>query len=300
MTQKKDMDKISDTVSDILKNLFKNNENFLLWKLKKKWPDIAGDTLSSKSYIAGNEGDVLLIHVTNSVWMQELFIQKKELLKKLQKEKGCEIFKDIRFFYGEEQSEKKAEKSEESIFKSVNLRIDSSMVVLLSEEKKEIQKWVNKKVKKTELRSVFVNMITETIKKRKAEEQNGYHSCSQCGNLCRKEEKICPLCRQDIRRKTVYMVMIALKQDPQMMWNQLKKYIPCTYDEYEEGRQTLIYRYVDNIFYGRDTKEDRLYLACMLTHRSVSDMKEGEPEKITGKMTRLSNIIKKNASKNTE
>jgi len=61
------------------------------------WKRIVGRLLAEKTKIYKFENNVLFVVVSNNVWMQELVLQKYEILKRIKKELNIEL-DDIIFF----------------------------------------------------------------------------------------------------------------------------------------------------------------------------------------------------------
>ena len=61
------------------------------------WKDIVGKTVSAVTEAKKVENGVLLIKTQSPTWRQELYIQKKEILNKINKKIGSSAIKEIRF-----------------------------------------------------------------------------------------------------------------------------------------------------------------------------------------------------------
>ena len=66
-------------------------------KALKLWGEIVGNKISKNTEPTSVKNGVLVIKTTNSVWKQELQIQKTEIIKKLNKRLKKNIIKEIRF-----------------------------------------------------------------------------------------------------------------------------------------------------------------------------------------------------------
>lgn len=83
------------------------NDGFQFFLFQKRWKNIVGDMLAKESYIKSWKDDTLVIAVTNSVFLQHLFMMKGDLLKRLSEDEFGKRFKDIRFIAGPRQKRKK-------------------------------------------------------------------------------------------------------------------------------------------------------------------------------------------------
>ena len=66
-------------------------------KALKLWGEAVGNKISKNTEPMSVKNGVLVIKTTNSVWKQELQIQKIEIIKKLNKRLKKNIIKEIRF-----------------------------------------------------------------------------------------------------------------------------------------------------------------------------------------------------------
>lgn len=68
-----------------------------IWAL---WTDAVGDTIAKNSRPATFKGSLLIINVSNSVWLQHLTFLKAELISKINLALGSEIIKELKFKIG--------------------------------------------------------------------------------------------------------------------------------------------------------------------------------------------------------
>ena len=91
-------------IKDILKTVFERLESgktYTREDIEVKWKEIAGETGFKHSRPIVFKKNILTVYVDNSVWMQELSMQKRKILKSLQKELGKDRISDIQFKIGE-------------------------------------------------------------------------------------------------------------------------------------------------------------------------------------------------------
>ena len=76
--------KLSTSIENVLKN--KNlGLPLLLGKLQNEWKKIVGESINGATKITDIKNKTIYIKCKNPTWKNELFYQKKELLKKIQK-----------------------------------------------------------------------------------------------------------------------------------------------------------------------------------------------------------------------
>ena len=192
----------SDSITS--KKIF-GNDGFQFFLFQKRWKNIVGDMLAKESYIKSWKDDTLVIAVTNSVFLQHLFMMKGDLLKRLSEDEFGKRFKDIRFIAGPRQKKEKAY----STLDPVNHKIE--------EEQK----------------------MTEVLKIRKGEAAAGYKPCAWCGALFDqkdKNQKLCPNCQRIFDRNIKHRAVLLLKKYPHYTFQQVRSIIGCGYSEYEEAR----------------------------------------------------------------
>ena len=97
------MDSFKKTIKidRLLKDLFRKKQwedKLGLHSVFDTWPELVGDGIASRSWPHLIRGTVLWVNVSDSVWMQQLHLQKMELLDKINRSlPGKEKISDIRF-----------------------------------------------------------------------------------------------------------------------------------------------------------------------------------------------------------
>ena len=76
--------KLSDSITNLIEN--KNfGQMFLLGQIQNKWEEIVGETIKNATTVTKIQNKTIYIKCKNTTWKNELFYQKNELLKKIQK-----------------------------------------------------------------------------------------------------------------------------------------------------------------------------------------------------------------------
>jgi hypothetical protein len=274
--KQRNLENLSDILPEIMGRYLSKSGGFQMMKLRKSWKDIVGSVLARESYICGLKNHILLVGVTNSSWMQEIFMMKKEILQRIRENSDFSDIEDIHFRMGIPQKDKQSDSSE-GLFIEKNKNPDFSKIQLSDSEKRKIISWADSHASSF-LKEQIAQLIMDTVRKRKAEIQNGWHPCRSCGSLCPKEEKVCFLCRMKEKRNTVYSVMVILKKKPHLLWEQVNEQISCTYGEYAEGKENLVHRYRQNLFRGQCTADEKKQLLSLLIHKKTEEITEEETE----------------------
>jgi predicted nucleic acid-binding Zn ribbon protein len=64
------------------------------------WDSVVGETLARNAQPAAFKQHTLMVHVSSSVWLQELHFRKTELIDRLNRAAGIRVVEDIRFKIG--------------------------------------------------------------------------------------------------------------------------------------------------------------------------------------------------------
>ncbi len=91
------MNTLKDALNELISNLGienKINESQAI----NLWPIMVGKNIAEVSQAERVENKILFVHVTNSVWRNELLFHKEKIIERLNKKIGKRIINDIKFF----------------------------------------------------------------------------------------------------------------------------------------------------------------------------------------------------------
>ena len=74
------------------------HEPLRIYELQRRWPELVGSTTAARSWPASLRQGVLVIHVADSTWVQELSYLKAQLLAKVQSVVSAEAVTKLRFY----------------------------------------------------------------------------------------------------------------------------------------------------------------------------------------------------------
>lgn len=234
--------------------------------------------MAEESYITGCKGPLLFVRVTNSAFLQQLFMMKADILKELSKDEIGRYFTDIKFLAGSPQKPYKPFTTLDPVNSAIEKEQKRYSQSLSEGEEAWIQNWVKGHVKKEAVRAPFAEMMEEVLKIRKGELADGYHPCSICGSLCPPASPICPACQRKLARTKKNKVILILKENPHYTYQQVRAILPCEYSLYEEARDILIHRAKEKIFRKEAADEEKRKLLSLLLHRPLSDITVKEAE----------------------
>lgn len=92
--------KVSDIVKEVFAQLEKG-KGLVREEIEASWKKSAGEAAFKHSRPVSLRKKILGVYVDSSVWLEELTIKKRFILKKLKMELGREKISDIRFKIGE-------------------------------------------------------------------------------------------------------------------------------------------------------------------------------------------------------
>lgn len=271
------------TESDVRQKLF-GNKGFQFYLFQKRWKKIVGAVMAEESYITGCKGPLLFVRVTNSTFLQQLFMMKADILKELQKDEIGRYFTDIKFLAGSPQKPYKPFTTLDPVNQTIEKEHKRYSQSLSEEEETWIRSWVDGHVKKEALRPQFAEMMEEVLKIRKGELKDGYHPCSICGSLCPPASPICPACQRKLAKTKKNKVILILKENPHYTYQEVRAILPCEYSMYEEARDILIHRAKEKIFRKEAVSEEKRKLLALLLHRPLTGITEKEAEEMLQKM----------------
>lgn len=240
--------------------------------------------MAEESYITGCKGTLLFVRVTNSTFLQQLFMMKADILKELQKDEIGRYFTDIKFLAGSPQKPYKPFTTLDPVNQTIEKEHKRYSQSLTEEEETWIRSWVDGHVKKEALRPQFAEMMEEVLKIRKGELKDGYHPCSICGSLCPPSSPICPACQRKLAKTKKNKVILILKENPHYTYQEVRAILPCEYSMYEEARDILIHRAKEKIFRKEAASEEKRKLLALLLHRPLTGITEKEAEEMLQKM----------------
>ncbi len=90
---------IGEVLEQTLKNC-RRETNETLAVLGACWPEVVGEILGSNTCPAAMKGKQLLVHVSSSVWLQEMRYLKDDIIEAANRVLGQSLVKDIRFKVG--------------------------------------------------------------------------------------------------------------------------------------------------------------------------------------------------------
>ena len=74
---------------------FGYEKEYLQGKIMAEWADVVGEAMASRVEILSFDGNILTVKTENSVWKNEVFLRKAELIKKINNRYNQKIVSEI-------------------------------------------------------------------------------------------------------------------------------------------------------------------------------------------------------------
>lgn len=259
-------------------DVLRRNDAFQFWLFRQRWPSFVGEVFAEESYIARRDGALLCIYATNSVWMQELLMRKAEILRRIREDPYGAQFRDLRVQIGPRPRALRPESPVDRLAPLYDRR--KSRTPLTEGEEAWISRWADAHVARDELRGPIEELMRGALRRRKDELAAGWHPCARCGDLCPAKDRLCARCEAEEERQTRSRIVLLLKEKPELLYDDVRRAVPCTYRQFAEARDILIHRYRQNHYNRCGMEEERRRLLSLLTHRPFASITESEAKKI--------------------
>lgn len=93
---KKEMTHIGDILESALKS-FRPSADIGMTRIWDMWSVSVGDTIAREAKPGAFKDGILIVHVSSSVWLQQLTFLKQDMISNINGVLDCEMVKEIRF-----------------------------------------------------------------------------------------------------------------------------------------------------------------------------------------------------------
>jgi len=97
--RKKQPQRIGVALTSVLDELDRDG-HFALFRLVKIWPEVVGDDIARHTEISGLKFHTVVVKVSNAMWIQELSMMSRQILRQLIARLGDDSVRDLRFVKG--------------------------------------------------------------------------------------------------------------------------------------------------------------------------------------------------------
>ncbi|MBS6482835.1 MAG: DUF721 domain-containing protein [Veillonella sp.] len=216
-------------------------EQYKLNTLVHKWRDVVGDVIAEHTKIVSIKPPDMVISADNSMWMQELQMQKRRIIEAINKYYHQDVITDIRFImkrqsYVKANTDTSISLPDEQI---ITKRINFSDIVLSKEDVEAIDKSLD---------------------------------CKRCGMHMESKKEICPTCEYELHRAHIKDIKAVIRKYPYFKYSDCQQFIQCTFPDFAEAMRESIYFYLDKIYKGSINRRHMYMVAMLITHKKPDEL----------------------------
>ena len=91
--------RLGSVIKNVLKN-YRNESDEELTQIWSLWEKVVGPVIAENAQPAAFKGNILILHVSSSTWIQQLRFLKKDMIAKINDAFGKEMVSEIKFKIG--------------------------------------------------------------------------------------------------------------------------------------------------------------------------------------------------------
>jgi hypothetical protein len=257
------------SVGEIIPNAFKKigaDGAFLKYSVIANWEKITSKEVAENSFVSNIDRNILIVKTKNSVWSHHLMMLKEEIIKKVNDYSGKNLVTDIRFMAGYNKNSQNYNKDDETDDNSAK---NKPIPILLDKSELVVAQVIAEKANDEEIRQKIGSLIIKNIALEKAKKAENWKPCLKCEVLTPPEEKYCTVCRiNKIKIGTGKSKIIAaqkmLNKFPWQSYEEIKKNLDLSPDEYDVAKKNLIRHYMGLVFRENGDRACQAVLAMLL------------------------------------
>ena len=248
-------------------------EQYKLNTLVHKWRHVVGDVIADHTKIVSIKPPDMVISADNSMWMQELQMQKRRIIEAINKYYRQEVITDIRFIMKRQSYVKVENNTSISLPDKIeeSKKINFADIVLSKEDVEAIDKSLEQ-TDNEELKDAFRKVQITARKREIYLEQHGYHRCSRCGMHMESKKEICPTCEYELHRAHIKDIKAVIRKYPYFKYSDCQQFIQCTFQDFAEAMRESIYFYLDKIYKGSINRRHMYMVAMLITHKKPDEL----------------------------
>lgn len=263
---------------------------YRMYQAKREWKNIVGEQIAKYSYILDFKNNILVVAVMNPVYMNYLFMYKNKIIEEVNSYIGHQAIADVRFV-------KKGRKPPRTVYETLDgeendvfpdgtisrIILDDSTVEKIRSETTSLPDGIRDKV---------VQLRFAHAKRVKAYGMSGFIPCPSCGRWMARGETLCLFCRSEARHALKMKIRAVLDDMPWLSWDKMAEALAVAITDkaceqaYNDVRRSLIYTYIEKVYYEYDTAADDLILAILITRRVPGDIPPKFIENLVAKYRR--------------
>lgn len=245
---------------------------------RRWWREAVGPILAKKSIVGAIEDRKWIVYTENSTWMQELFMQKKRLLTRINKLAGTSVADDLEF---------KAGRIPVSSVVSEDKEEEEELPALSPAQEADIEQQCAA-IPVSELRAPLRMLRRRQAQLDLARRRDGWQPCLYCRTLTDCRSRICDRCHARLQQDAERRLLRFLIRRPAAQYEEVRRVLPVSEKEYEEARHYLIHRTVDRVWRRQETEEEQWLLARLLTRLDGDQLTPQHKDNLIHKLVRQS------------
>lgn len=256
---------------------WKDQPSMRLYRLQESWPEVVGKILAKKSFIGQYDDAMVTVLADNSVWLNELFIQREKIIKKLADRFPEYTITDLKFRTGRraQQGQRKvAEKREQEHIPS-----------LTAAQKEEVAAFFTS-VPDPALKQSLIHLREQQLALELARREAGFVPCGVCHHLTDAVDGTCEMCKLRAQAQERHAVTRYLKEHPAASYRDVIAAVGTSESMYAQARQYLIYRTLDHIYHRVETAAEQVMLASLITGIEPQKLTEDHIRNLLAKFAR--------------
>jgi hypothetical protein len=225
--------------------------------LKSEWDKVVGE-LSKKSFVIFLRDGKLFVGVENSIWIQQMNLQKQVIIEKINDFLGGNYINDLVFKIGKKKTEDYFLDDDDNLSED-DEKMDLDTITLTSEEYLEIEKELEE-IKGDHIRHMTKGVLEKSYKRKKYLKLHGYKPC-QCGIYYKSKEPMCAICMNKKVLEVEETLMKAFKNKELLKYPQAVKEIEnLTEKEYKRIKLKKLSKIKKDIdIYLKDRKSEQAF-----------------------------------------
>ena len=245
-------------------------DNYILYYLIKKWPEICGNTIAKHSQPKKLENNILFINTDNSAWSHNFLMMQKQIINKinsiipLEKDKKRTLkIKQMKFYHGKIENILNIEEEKEP-----------EKEIELDENEENLINLQLKNFKNSDLRPIFKKIMVKDKKYKKNLYFYNKHVCPICGIPLLKGEIYCGPCGRIKNIELRYKVSEILRSAPWLSFNECLNYVICDKILFSDVKERMQEWSISEALKEKATESEKVFAVMLnkeLTPENISD-----------------------------
>ena len=256
---------------------WKDRPPMRLYRLQESWPEVVGKILAKKSFIGQYDGSTVTVLADNSVWLNELFIQREKIIKKLADRFPEYTITDLKFRTGR--------RAPQAQRKAAEKREQEQIPALTAAQKEEVAAFFTS-VPDPALKQSLIHLRERQLALELARREAGFVPCGVCHQLTDAVDGTCEMCKLRAQAQERHAVTRYLKEHPAASYRDVIAAVGTSESMYAQARQYLIYRALDHIYHRVETTAEQVMLASLLTGIEPQKLTEDHVRNLLAKFAR--------------